>query len=91
MADHSNQIAPAYDFLEYTSFASPIDVRAASPNGESCSVLVKAVTGDGSLSVVTAAGETRTLTMAAGDTEVVRISSIESATGITRVRVSWPE
>lgn len=84
----ADSTGPATDLIEYTSFGSAISLTAV--KGEPARLL-RAVTGDGSVSVKMAgSGNTaRTITLNAGDFEVGQFTSIESVTTITRIRVGW--
>jgi hypothetical protein len=81
-------LGPATDVLEYTVFSSPINIYTVK---NAPARKITAVTGDGSVSVKLSGsgGVARTLTLNAGDFEVGEFTSIESASGITRVRVAW--
>lgn len=81
------EIEPFNDFVDLTAFAADIDLITT--YGQMArSIIVIDVTAGTTLSVVTGAGNTRTVTVAVGD-EIgpLWISDILLATDVTRLRV----
>jgi hypothetical protein len=83
------------DALEYDDFATDIDLRAASPDGESDARAIFIVdAGSGSLVVTTAAGNERTFTgLTSGtylDPTPLYVSAIVAdGTDVSKIRVAW--
>lgn len=86
-----HEIEPSSDAKDYTVFSSAIDLVSESAKGEPAHLLY-IVAGGGTITVKTqGSGSTqRTYTCAAGDVFILRIMSIDSVSGVTRVRAQWP-
>jgi hypothetical protein len=81
------EIAPPTDYQEYTSFGSPLDLYTVK---KSPARLLK-VTTSGTITVKMSGsvGANRTLNVADGEELIGDFMSIESVTGVTRIRVGW--
>jgi len=80
------EIEPFNDFVDLTAFAADIDL--VTTYGQQARHITVIDAGTGTLSVVTGAGNTRTVTVATGD-EIgpVFVKDILLATNVTRLRV----
>lgn len=87
----SNTIAPPSDALEFTSFASPIDLTdSAHCRLARMAVMIELISGSGTASVDTEEGEAREITLSTpGDKFICNMRRIVSVSGITRLRASW--
>lgn len=80
---------PAVDAIEYTSFASAIDLMAVRRQDIQALEIVTATTGASIQVTLPGASATRTMTVSQGDRLPIRARSIVGVTNITRVRVYW--
>lgn len=75
------------DFADLTSFVADIDLLTTYPDRYVIMIEVKDVAAGTVLSVETLTGETRTVTVAAGDQLAVGVRKILLATTVTRLRI----
>lgn len=75
------------DLFEYTSFGAPIDLHTA----RNRPAYTLKCTGAGTINVKMASsgGATRALTVTDGEEVLGQFMSIESVSGVTRVRAGW--
>jgi len=91
---HPNSTEPLDYTKEFTSFAQDINLitegPTVSPKPKREARLVRCVAGSGTLVVETEFGNC-TLTLAAGDFEIIKARKIiaSGTSGMTRVRVGW--
>jgi len=84
--------APACDAIEYSDFASALDLYAVKDR-DVYRVVVLAATEGATMTVRTrASGDTnRVLNVAQGDELPIAIRSIQSVSGVSSVRVEWQD
>jgi len=84
--------ARAIDALDYTSFASTIDLYAVKDRDVERLVIVTATSGASIVCRTKGSGDNdRTYSVSQGDALPIQIRQIRSVTNITRVRVEWGE
>ncbi len=76
------------DLQEFTSFGAAIDLYTTKVRW-ACQIEILAGSGTLSVKMTGSGGTTRALTVNAGDIVYGKYMSIESVSGITKVRVGW--